>query len=104
MAAKERDILKERIGILTVDISIMNRRLSQKDSLITEYQAKDNANDVIIASMREQRAALEDEKKIFNDQLRGYEGLLRRERRKRFWTTVGGLVTTGIAGYMYFVK
>lgn len=103
-AAKERDVLKERVGLLQVDIALVNQRLAIKDSVISDLVGKDINNTAIITAMQEQKAALLDEKKIFNDQLRSYETLIRKQKRKTFWTAAAGVLATGITGYLYLMK
>ena len=92
--ALQKPILEERISILNdriANFQILIKALEEKDSLA-------NINYML------QVGALLEEKKIYQDQLNTYEKLLKRERRKRRLATAGGIVTTGLAIYLGFVK
>lgn len=80
-------ILEARIAGLNTAIALLN----EKDS-------------VTVAGYDNQLKAFREEKAIYIDQLKGYEKLLRRERRKRFFATAGGLLTTGIVTYLAIKK
>ena len=102
--AKQKPLLLERIGLLTDDIRLLNQRIAGKDSLIAAYVAKDGNNKAIIKALEDQKATMQEQRKLFEDQLAGYEKLVRREKRKRFWTAVGGTITTAAAMYLFITK
>ena len=102
--AEQKPVLLERIALLTDDIRLLNQRIAVKDSLITVYVARDGNNQAIIKALEDQKGIMEEQRKLFEDQVKGYEKLLRREKRKRFWTAVGGTVTTGAALYLFITK
>jgi len=102
--AKQKPVLLERVQLLTDDIRLLNQRIAVKDSLISTYVAKDGNSQAIIKALEDQKATMQEQRKLFEDQLAGYEKLLRREKRKRFWTAVGGTVTTGAALYLFITK
>jgi len=94
IAAKQGDALKQQVVIL-------NDRIGLLQSIVKELELKDSA---FKSGYTAQIAALLEEKKIYQDQLNTYEKLLKRERRKRRLATAGGIVTTGLAIYLGFVK
>ena len=94
IAAKQGDALKQQVVIL-------NDRIGLLQSIVKELELKDSASK---SGYTAQIAALLEEKKIYQDQLNTYEKLLKRERRKRRLATAGGIVTTGLAIYLGFVK
>ena len=102
--AKQKPVLLERIALLTDDIRLLNARIAVKDSLINTYVAKDGNNQAIIKALEDQKGIMEEQRKLFEDQVKGYEKLLRREKRKRFWTAVGGTMTTAAALYLFISK
>lgn len=51
-----------------------------------------------------QIANLNNQISIFKDQVIGYEKLLKKERRRRFWTGALSVVTAGTLGYLYLTK
>lgn len=90
--------------MLSADIALLNQRIGQKDSIIMDYQRKDGNNEAIITALQEQKGMMELEKKVYLQQVQDFEKLLRKERRKRFWTAAGGIITTGLAAYLYITK
>lgn len=93
-AAKQKEVLQERVAIFSARIDTLQaiiNTLNEKDAATTEgYKAEIKA--------------LNEEIKIYADQVRAFEKLLRREKRKRFFTAVGGTVATGAALYLYITK
>lgn len=102
--AKQKPVLLERIALLTDDIRLLNQRIAVKDSLITVYVARDGNNQAIIKALEDQKGIMQEQRKLFEDQVKGYEKLLRREKRKRFWTAAGGTITTAAALYLFISK
>lgn len=102
--AKKSDILQEKVLLLENDIALLSKRIVDKDEAIALYKALDNNNSVIILELEEQKKIMEEQRKVFEDQIKSYEKLLKRERRKRFWTAAGGVLSTGIVAYLYLTK
>lgn len=86
---------------LRVQISILNERIETKKAELMEIKNRDSAE---IVTLRGNISRLLEEKALYDDQLNGYERLLRKEKRKRFWTAAGGLITTGLVAYLYLTK
>lgn len=63
-------------------------------SLLTEKDAETKAN------YERQISNLEEQITLFKDQMQGYERLLKREKRKRFFTGVAGTLTTATAIFL----
>lgn len=95
--AKLKPVLEERIAIL-------NDRISTKDSVIMALQLAGEEDLAVIAALRDQKRILEEEKKLFNDQLKTLESMLRKEKRKRFLASMAGIVTTAGAMYLFISK
>ena len=102
--AKQKPILLERIDLLTADVKLLNSRIVVKDSIINLMERDELASQEIIATLREEKKLMQEQRKVFEDQLNAYEKLLRKERRKRRWTAVGGIMLTGAATYLYLTK
>ena len=94
IAAKQGDALKQQVVILNDRIAILT-------NLINQLEQKDSAT---ISGYQNQLDLLHQEQALYKDQLNTYEKLLKRERRKRRLATAGGIVTTGLAIYLGFVK
>ncbi|HUP13110.1 MAG TPA: hypothetical protein VM187_12875 [Niastella sp.] len=102
--AKQKPLLLERIALLNADVLLLNQRITVKDSIITAYQAKDGNYTAIIQALQDQKALLQDEKKLYVDQVTTMEKMLRKERRKRFWTSAAGMLSTGLMAYLFISK
>ncbi len=102
--AKAKPVLQERIVLLTDDIRLLNQRIAVKDSIIASYTAKDGNNQSIIKALEDQKAIMQEQRKLFEDQLAGYEKLLRKYKRKQRWTAIGGTITTAAALYLFITK
>lgn len=85
--AEQGKILKEQVRVLDEKIVL----LEAKVSLLEEK------DDSTVSSYERELKLLNDQKAIYEDQINTYETLLRKERRKRRWTAVGGIFTTGAA-------
>src|SRR5690242_891954 len=66
--AKLKPVLEERISILT-------ERIADKDKAIANLQLAADQDYATIEALKEVRRTLEEEKKIYNDQLRTYESM-----------------------------
>lgn len=91
-AADSASLLREMVRLLYSDIgslSQININLRRTDTLqqrlISTYEAQ-------VKTMQEQRG-------LYDAELSNIRTLLKKERRKRTWTAIGGLV--GIAGAFY---
>lgn len=90
VAAEEAKVLKEQKKLLEERITVLQR------TIIT-MEEKDGEKTALYDN---QLKNLLEQKEIYDDQLRTYEKLLRKERRKRFWTGAIGMVTTAVAFYI----
>lgn len=106
---------------LCFPLAVVRQRLTEArlyrytDSLlkITEAQVAElegrikllNDKDIELKAMYDgQLEALHKEEDIYKQQIKGYETLLKKERRKRRWAIIGGAVATGGALYLYITK
>ncbi|MGQ0739569.1 MAG: hypothetical protein ACT4OJ_10950 [Bacteroidota bacterium] len=102
--AGQKPVLQERIQLLTDDIRLLNQRIAVKDSLIAAYAAKDGNSEAIIRTMEEQKALLIQERDLHKEQVVQMEKLIRKEKRKRFWTAAGGALSTAAGLYLFITK
>lgn len=102
--AKQKPVLLEKIALLNTDISVLNERIKQKDSIITAYEAKDGNYGAMITAMEDNKAIMLQQRQLYEEQLQSFEKLLRKANRKKFWTSVAGVLTTSIATYLYITK
>ena len=90
IAAKQGDVLKEQVKIL-------NERVALLQSMVFNLEQKDSAN---TSQSVNQVALFKQEIDLYKDQIKTFEKLLRREKRKRFFATAGGVMTSGIILYL----
>ncbi len=94
IAAEQKKVLEQQVYVLNERITGLQKmivNLNEKDSATVEgYQLE-------IRTMREQQD-------IFVDQINSFEKLLKKERRKRWWTAAGGFVSVGALTYLYLTK
>lgn len=90
IAAKQDDVLKEQVKIL-------NERVTLLQSMVFNLEQKDSAN---TSQSVNQVALFKQEIDLYKDQIKTFEKLLRREKRKRFWASAGGVISTGIMIYL----
>ena len=90
IAAKQGDVLKEQVKIL-------NERVALLQSMVFNLEQKDSAN---TSQSVNQVALFKQEIDLYKDQIKTFERLLKREKRKRFWSTAGGVITSGIILYL----
>ena len=91
----------EKGKVYKQQVTLLNSRIDNLGFQIKELEQK---NDTLSSGMANQIKLLSEQKGLFQSQLDGYEKLLRRERRKRTFTTIAGGLITGIFGYLYLVK
>lgn len=102
--AKQKPVLLERIDLLTTDIKLLNERIVVRDSIINLMERDELASQEIIKMLKEEKELMLEQRAVYDSQLAAYEKLLRKERRKRRWTAVGGIMLTGAATYLYLTK
>ena len=90
IAAEEAKVLKEQKKILEERITLLQ-------SLVNAVEEKDAAK---TAMYEGQIKNLLEQKATYDDQVKTYEKLLRKEKRKRFWTGSVGMAITALAFYI----
>jgi hypothetical protein len=91
----------EQKKVLEAQLSILEGRITNFQEMIQTFAVKDS---LTVATYDTQLKAYKEEKAIYQDQLKGYERLLRRQKRKTFLTGAAGLLTTGAALYLFMQK
>ena len=97
-------MLIEKINLLTNDILLLNARINLKDGEIEAYKKKDENNQAIILALEVQKATMQEQRKLFEDQVNGYEKLLRKEKRRHRVTKAFFMASAVIGGYLYLTK
>lgn len=94
IAAEQSKVLKEQVGIL-------NDRISNYESIVTNLKQKDSAT---VASYQFQITTMKEQRALYEDQIKSFERLLKLEKRKRTLTTLAGTLTTIGALYLFISK
>lgn len=91
----------------------LQKKVADSLLIIAEKQVKELqiTIDILGDKSTEQKAMCDNQLEIlhkeidlYKDQINGYEKLLKRERRKRFFTAVGGVLTTSAALFLFISK
>lgn len=74
-------------------VFILSERINEKDSIISLLKSTNRFNEIIINTMTDQRHIMETELAVANKQLK-------KEKRKKLWTSIGGIVGIGAAFWL----
>lgn len=94
IAGEERNNLKRQVRNLEEQIKLLNDVIKEqvaKDVIQSEYFANQMKN-------------LQDQLALCKEQVKAFENIVRRERRKRRLVTFGGILTTGAALFLSLKK
>lgn len=86
IAGEERNNFKRQVVNLEEQIKLLN-------DVIKEHTNKD---EIQRSYYENQMTGLREQLQICKEQVLAFEKIVRRERRKRFWTGASGLLTTGV--------
>lgn len=102
--AKKIMIAADQKKILDSLVTLLNYRIVEKESIITDLKQKDTANINIIHTYENQILVMKDQRTVWEDQIKALTKTVKKERRKRRWTSIAGVTLIGIATYLYIVK
>ena len=94
IAAEQSKVLKNEVKILEGQIDILNK-------LVVQYDSRDSVQKTFYQG---QITNLQNQVNLYKDQIKGYEKLLKKERRRRRLATFGGILTTGVMAYLFIMK
>lgn len=94
-------VAAEQKKVLEQQLTIVGERVALLKSIIAEMEKKDS---VSIDAYNAEINVMNDKIELYKDQMNGYEKLLRREKRKRFFTSMAGILTTAAATFFYITK
>jgi len=90
-------IAGEQGKVLKQQVVILNDRITLLQSMVTNLEAKDSAT---VASYEAEIKTMKEQRVIFEDQIKTFEKLLRKEKLKRKLISGVGILTTGLAIYL----
>lgn len=97
IAAEQKKILEEQVVIL-------NRRISEKDSVIALLRFNDETNEQVIQTYKDELAVMKDQKDILFSAIKGSEKIIRKLKRKVFWTSAAGVAGMGTMAFLLLTK
>lgn len=78
-------------------VVVLNERIVLYQSIVSQLEEKDS---LTVASYETQIKTMKEQRVIFEDQIKTFEKLLRREKLKRKLISGVGIITTGLAIYL----
>lgn len=103
-AARNLLVAAQQKQILQDEVANLNDRIAEKDKQLSILLAKDSATinslQKEIALTKEQIAVMQDQRGIYDAELKAIRKQLKREKRKRTLTGVAGMITTAAAFYI----
>lgn len=91
----------EQKKLLEGQIDNLNARIANYQQIIEQLNDKDSAT---VEAYKAEIKTMQEEKKIYQDQIAVFEKLLRKEKRRRFWAEVSGVTATAVVAYLYLTK
>lgn len=94
-------IAAEQKKVLDGQVIVLNDRISILQNIIDKQIDKDSAT---VGSYERQLSVMREEKAIYIDQIKTFEKLLRKEKRKRIFTGLAGVATTSAMIFLSLKK
>lgn len=94
IAAEQKKVLDEQVVLL-------NQRISGYELMVQQYKDKDTAT---VGSYEREIAIMKDQRKIFEDAIKGNEKVIRKLKRKVFWTSAAGVAGMGTMAFLLLTK
>lgn len=100
IAAEQRKVLQERVNLLTSDLDLLNSRIILKEAVITDLKDKESINALIITTFRNEISTMQDQRKIWEGEIKSLQKQLKKQKRKTFWTAMAGVASTAGAFWL----
>lgn len=100
--ADSMKVYKKLVSQKQADIDTLTQRIDALQNVITQLKAKDATNQSIVSTYENQVKEMTDIRTEMQNEINYWQKLFLKEKRKRFWTTVGGII--GIGAAIYFFK
>ena len=100
IAAENGKTAMEKVTVLNGIIGGLNNRISNLQGMVAEYQSKDSVYSKVIHGYVLEVGNLEAQKQTLTNWVQSLERQVKKEKRKRFWTTIAGVVGIGLTAYL----
>lgn len=97
IAAEQKKVLEEQVIVL-------NKRITEKDSIVSLFKSKDDTSKQVIQTYENEIAVMKDQRKIFETEIKQNEKIIRKLKRKVFWTSAAGVVGMGTMAFLLLTK
>lgn len=97
-------IAAEQKKILDSQVIVLNQRIAEKDSIVSLLKSKDDTNKQVIQTYEDEIKVMKDQRVIFEGQIKQNEKVIRKLKRKVFWTSVFGITATGATVFLLLTK
>lgn len=93
IAAEQKKVLEEQV-------SVLNKRIAEKDSIIKLMQFKEELSDQVAQTYEDEIKAMKDQRAIFEKQIKENGKIIRKLKRKVFWTSAAGIAGIGAMAFL----
>lgn len=93
-AAEQKKVLDEQVILL-------NQRIAGYEEMVKQYKDKDTAT---VGSYEREIGLMKDQRKVLEDQIKANEKVIRKLKRKVFWTASFGVAGMGALTFLYLTK
>lgn len=90
-------VFEQKIIQYQKDSSILSKRLTQKDNIITSMRTKSILDAAAIKSYEKEIKVMNDRDKFYDNQISGLNKQVKQEKLKRTFTTIGGVLAAFVA-------
>jgi hypothetical protein len=97
VAAEQKRVLEEQLLVI-------NKRIAEKDSIISLMKFKDETNSQLIKTYEDEIKVMRDQRAIFEAAIKNHEKAIRKLKRKVFWTSAAGVAGMGVLAFLLLTK
>lgn len=102
--AEEGKLLAEKVTLLDNHIALLNSRIIELEGMVKAYELVGNFNDSLITSYKAEIAIMKEQRKLFEGAIKDNEKVIRKLKRKVFWTSLGGVAGIGAMTVLLLTK
>lgn len=97
-------IAAEQKKVLDSQVIVLNQRIAEKDSIISLLKFKDETNQQVIQTYEDEIAQMKQQREILEKQIKENDKVIRKLKRKVFWTSLGGIAGMGTLAFLLLTK
>jgi septal ring factor EnvC (AmiA/AmiB activator) len=93
-AAKESALLKQKLQAKQADIDTLQARIDIREQIIVGLKYTVKLDSLMMANYDRQIAEMNSQRSLFELDISSYKSKLKKEKRKRRWTSFAGILST----------